>query len=608
VRYVDFAGLRPKLKPESLSTAFAQEAVNLDLYRGELLPLRGPKLYGQAVSPSGVPLSVAPASLFQVGKLVIGWPQHTWAVIDPRAMPGDTAFMFVEDGAMWWQATSRVVKQLPPIRMGVCRPSAAPTAATLAGAGCAQLATPMECVPGTGDCPEIPPEARAYVCCWVRDYDDCAGRHEQSAPSPPVFVTVQDREAVILTPPAAPLGVTRVMWYRWVAGTNGQSIALFVGEGEPGLPFVDTTCPGDLGHDLPSARWFEPPCDVKGIALAGDNSVVVWSGNRLWMSEPRLPHAFDHDRGVRIIDHQIVGIVGQIQRREAATTYELHIVTDGRPFVAVGPTPEKLEVRMIKEDAPCLSVSSITDMTAGRTGWASPFGFVSTTGDRVVSETDAFMTDNEWGQERPDLMSAFYFNERVWISAETRGLVLGIPSEGGQRPRTLTTMDLRPRCAVQRIGYPPLVAFDSAGVFEWLRGEPLQFRWRSEEAVFAGITTHAAAKVVARRPEIPRDMDELHTQFTRWMRANPGRDPVVFVQQCGNARAAQLINLLCAKVRIWREGSPAQWQHVMVDRPFRLPRLPRALRWSIEVRATFPVIEVHYNTAIADLALEGGSQ
>lgn len=610
MRYVEFAGLTPKRKPESLSTAFAQVAENLDLYRAELLPLRAPRAHSVAISPSGERLAVTPKSLLHIEGVTIGWPVHTWAVLDPRPMPGTTAFIYAEGGALWWQSIDRTRKGAAPVRMGTCRPTVAPQAATIAGVGCPQLDIPMPCVDGTGACPEIPPDARAYVFCWVRDYPDCQGRNEQSPPSPPILISTQDRDAVVLSTPTPPLGVTRVFWYRWVAGAKGQPVALFVGESDAGEAFVDTTCPGDLGHALPSARWFEPPCDVEGVALAGDTSIVVWSGNRLWMSEPRLPHAFDQDLGVRILDHRIMGILGQIQRREQAITYELHVLTDGRPYVGVGALPEKLEIRRIEEDAPCVSVASIIDMTTGRTGWASTFGFVSTTGERVVSETDAFYTDNEWGQVQPEHAAAFYFNERVWISTPAAGLVLGIPSEGGQRPRTLSTMSLKPVCAAHRVGLPPLVAMEGPTVFEWLRGEQMRFRWRSEEAVFAGLAMMAAAKVVARRAEMPRGMDAERARVVTWMARNPGRDPVVFIAGDCELRkhATALLACMCAKVRMWREGQPGQWITVGFDRPFRLPRTNRALRWSIEVEAAFPVIEVHYNTGIADLALEGGNQ
>lgn len=610
MRYVEFAGLTPKRKPESLSTAFAQVAENLDLYRGELLPLRAPKATAPAVDTSGQPMTVTPRSLLHIEGITIGWPEFTWSARDPRSTPGDTAFIYVSGGSLWWQSLDRLLKKSPPVKMGVCRPSTAPQATALAGAGCPQLSLDLPCVPGTGDCPEIPPDPRAYVYCWVRDYPDCQGRNEQSPPSPPAFIDALDQDAVVLSTPTPPLGVTRVFWYRWVAGSKGQAAALFVGESDAGESFVDTTCPGDLGHELPSSRWFEPPCDIVGVAPAGDTSIVVWSGKRLWMSEPRLPHAFDQDIGLRVLDHRIVGVVGQIQRREQSITYELHIATTAHPYLGMGALPEKLEIRKINEDAPCVSRESITDMTAGRTGWASTFGFVSTTGDRVVSETDAFFTDNEWQQLQPEQASAFYFNERVWISTPVESIVLGIPSEGGQRPRTLSTMSLRPVAAAPRVGHPPLVAMEGPTVFEWLRGEPMRFRWRSEEAVFAGLTMMAAAKVVARRAELPRSLDAARAKLDLWMQRNQNRDPTIYVAGDCELRqhATALLASMCARVRLWREGQPGQWITVGFDRPFRLPRTNRALRWSIEVEAAFPVIEVHYNTAIADLALEGGNQ
>ena len=81
MRYRDFSGLTPKLKPQMHTGVFAQEAHNLDLYGGVLRPLRTPGMERECVGVDGTPMAAAPETIYDAGGVWVGcaWVGDAWA-------------------------------------------------------------------------------------------------------------------------------------------------------------------------------------------------------------------------------------------------------------------------------------------------------------------------------------------------------------------------------------------------------------------------------------------------------------------------------------------------------------------------------------------------
>ncbi|HQL53500.1 MAG TPA: hypothetical protein PLQ87_02245, partial [Phycisphaerae bacterium] len=315
MRFTNFSGLLPKVKPQGLDMSHAKVAHNLDVdSSGTLVGLRAPGHADAAVSVSGEQFTGEPAALHRAGGHWVAFSQRTSIAQDTQGPLQYGAFLFVQDQRLYWQSPERIAAKLAPVAVGTCAPELPPAAVAIEGLGCVEQHSDLPCVtdplaPG-GVCLPQTPILRMYVHTWVRRYPGCEGREEESAPSPPAEIECLDTDAPSLTTAEPlPAGVTSVRWYRSAVGTKGQVVMLFCGE-TSGATLVDMACASALGEPLRTVHHFPPPGCVDGVANLGDALVLVWSGKRFWVSQPFKPYAFDVDRDEFVLGFDIVGILG----------------------------------------------------------------------------------------------------------------------------------------------------------------------------------------------------------------------------------------------------------------------------------------------------------
>jgi hypothetical protein len=610
MRYRNFGGIIPKLKPQTHDVAFAQVAHNLDLYSGELRPLRAPGLERAVVDVFGNVMTATAQTVYRAGEMLVGFPEHTWVIPDTVGALEHERFLYVANGKLMWQLADRVAGQQPPIEVGVQPPCDAPTANMLVGAGCAAETIALQCVSATTgeeNCLAPPSILTSYVYTYVKYYSPCQGRMEESQPSPPLCIDVVSGDAPLLSAPPLPAGVDAVRWYREIAGAEG-SVYLFAGETTTPA-FLDNLCPLALGEPLNTSLGLPPPACVDGVARVGDNMTVLWHGRQLYVSEPHQPHLYNVDRDTFDIPFDIVAVRGLEDRVEDSFTYSAHVLTTGKPYRMAGTLPENLEIRETQDWHPCVSVRSVCDMRGG-TGYASPYGFVRFSGTACEVLTDNYMTENEWQQTMPHDVRAAWWAGRVWMCwAYKDGYNMVVEEAGGARPKMLLTHSVRADALnATADGRLWVAQSGTTGAMQWGEGAPLMYTWHGLEEVQSGLWKPSAIKVVSDFMRRRYNHEELYATYHVWASSQPEPTAEAFVQQHPEWRhmLAQLRECPTITVQVLRDAHMVYRRSINDSRPFRIPRSVRAIEWSVKVQGYTPVREIHIQSSIADLNQEGG--
>ena len=609
MRYLNFQGLLPKTKSQALDTAHGDVAQNLDVGRGTLRGFLAPGNAQQAVHPDGHRYDQDfPRTLHHAGGMWFAWAGTVSVAPDTAVGAASDSFLFVDAGALWWQSPARAASRLAPVKVGVCPPQAPGGALALAGDGCAEAAPQLACVtpaaPAGAPCLPGTPELRGYVHTFVRHYPGCEGRMEESAPSPITTVEVLPGDGVALTAPVPiPADVDEVRWYRSVPGTNGQVVWLYAGSG---TMFVDRNCAIELGEPLNTEGHLPPPECLEGVAAVGDAMTVLWSGRRLWVSVPFMPHAYVLERDQFEVTADIVDIRARTGAVEGQHTFTAHILTKGRPYRMEGALQEKVELYQVADNQPC--VGSVCDMK-GATGYLAPSGYVVFDGSRVESITAPWITDRDasW-LHRLGAPAAAYHDERLWLFWPDRdGLVFVV--DGKYRPQSMVTHTVHAGAALVPEGHGLHVAGRRGAVLEWGVGAPMRWVWRSAVEVTAGRWRPGAFKVVSDKAWHWHDIDGASLAFTEWRRVHGDcGTPAMFIEQHPEwlHLLAQLESGYHHDVVVYREGREVGVYVAGDSRPLRLHRWPHSTEWAIQVSGYGEVREVHLQASITDLAQDGG--
>lgn len=619
MRDLTFKGIQPKHIPQKLAEGYGAIAHNLDLYDGTLKGLGAPVIVAGTHSPDGTRLDEPAATIYKAGATWVGWPTHTFVVPDTVGEHDWASFLYVQAGQLWWQSEQRLLEQCAPVLLGTCPPDTEPTAFTIPCTPCAtsgEPRMPLACVvdasgPGAQPCLPATPHARLYVHTWTRDFPCCTARMEESAPSPPVVIDVLDGEAVMLRATAqAPPGVTGTRWYRGVVGTDGGLAWLHAGDDNGGR-FIDDKRAIELGSPLTTADHYPPPgCPLEGVALLGNARVVVWAGKTLWASHDHAPGSFDLDRHVYRLPYDIVGAIGVTSMLEQAETFETHVVTTGKPYRLDNDTASmRVAVREVQAWQPCISAASLCDMH-GRSGYASPYGFVRFSGEGVEVLSDVYWTDKEWQLIEPARMRAVFWHERLWLGwPDRKGFAIGMAPDDGARPRTLVSFDPRVSAWYARADVPlHLAGGPAAAVYEWGRGAPMTWVWRSSTHVSNDVWHPTTVKVVTGEGWTWHGQHEATLTFGEWV-AQGRAEADFFVahpqyahlmpQLTGAASGGHLFVLYRGTREVFRRKVPNQ-------RAVSMPRIARHTEWGYTISGREPVREVHLQERVPELATTGG--
>ncbi len=277
--------------------------------------------------------------------------------------------------------------------LGLPAPTAALSVSTLAG--------------GTGEL-----TSSYYVYTYVNDWG------WESAPSPVSTENNRpsDAQATLsgfALPPAGNYQINRMRIYRTATGSSGATDFFFLREIAIGTQST-TDDLRDLGEVCPTVAWAMPPENLTHLSALWNGMLAGISGNRIRFCEPYVAYAWPENYDVIPPDSNPValGVFGQ----------QLVVLTNGRPLVVSGSSPDSLDQQLIDLPQACVAPRSVVSMGSG-VAWASEDGlcWLGSGGARLL--TAGVLTRADWQALKPaSIMGAYY-----------EGLYLGSFDDGSGR-------------------------------------------------------------------------------------------------------------------------------------------------------------------------------
>lgn len=181
--------------------------------------------------------------------------------------------------------------------------------------------------------------------------------------------------------------------YRTNTGSEG-AIFQYVDQVPYGTAsYADSVDPSDLQEELQSADWVAAPDDNATLYPYGPLASLVeypggilagHSGKTVYLTVPYVPTAWPYSY---TISELIVGLV--------VIQSGLLILTQGKPYLLTGTSPDAMAMVPIESYQPCVSARSIVDL-GDYAIYASPNGLVLAQGNTVELITEGLFDTRTW--------------------------------------------------------------------------------------------------------------------------------------------------------------------------------------------------------------------
>ena len=409
-----FSGIAPGVSPRLLSEQFAQTAENVDFESGRLTPVTSD-------SDTFTLTNTARRSIFFYRDTNwLQWNDDGVSVVE-GPIPADTLdrlYWTGEDYPRMGTATTIVAGSSYPnasFRLGVPAPVSAPTISKS----------------GTADTTQTPDDV-AYVYTCVTAFG------EEGPPSPASNVLERtNTETVTIPMPSTehPSGNynfgtgAKKRIYRSNTGSTNTTFQ-FVAE----VSFATTTYDDSsesfaLGEVLPSGTWIGPPDDdtslypdgpLVGLIAVANGVFAGFTGKRLCLSEPFLPHAWPISYRITL-EEDIVAI--------GSVTNGIVALTDGAPYFVTGVDPSAMTAIKLDIAQACVNDKSVVDMGEYLL-YAGPDGLVAVSGGEGEVVTNGLISAKQWNDNfNPTTYRAFRY-ENTYVAFWSGGGFVYDPRAG----------------------------------------------------------------------------------------------------------------------------------------------------------------------------------
>ena len=424
-----FSGVAPAVDNRRLGEQFGQTAENIDFESGALAPS---KTNGSDVALSNGTRSSMyfyEADVSGGGAKLLQWNDENISVVK-GPVPNDSF------DRLYWTGEGGAFGNDAYPRIGT---NASMIAGSVYPAGSFRLGVPAPTGPtsvakqGTPDDTQTPFDV-SYVYTFVTDIGE---EGPPSAASTPIVLTDTEEVVVQLPSSAHPTNAqpdfnlgsnAKKRIYRSNTGSTNTQFQ-FVGEvAFSATTFTDDKDGDELGEVLPSEGWIPPPNGVPGDnnrsatgALQGliplSNGILAgFTGNRLCLSEPFLPHAWPISYRITI-DETIVGI--------ASSTQGVIVLTKGFPFIVSGVDPSAMSAIKIDMAQACINKNSIVDM-GEFVLYAAPDGLVAIAGNQGRLITSGIITPSQWEADfKASTIKAFRYENKYVAFYDDSGVGKG---------------------------------------------------------------------------------------------------------------------------------------------------------------------------------------
>lgn len=529
-----FLGENRAVRSTLLPSAVGTISLNQKPGRGDLRPWKNPTTV--ATVPAGR------RTIYRMGRDVasdsqywLSWPTVVHAVTGLVADDTTERTYYTGDGAP--KATNNVLAlsatPYPTANrpLGIPAPTTKPTITPLAAGSSSVQQTYF------------------YVYTYVNDWG------WESAPSPPSdastrkidgTVTISDFVAV----PAGNYNVTGIRIYRTQGTSSGATDFFYLRDVAYSIPTSTTDDNRNLGAALETATWLPAPADLKYLTSLWNGMLAGISNGAVRFCEPNVPYAWPPTYDVLPPDSKPValGVFGQ----------NLVVLTNNRPIMVVGSTPEAMDSSPIPMSQACVAPDSVVSMGSG-VAWASEDGLAwyGDGGPRLL--TAGSMTREDWQALVPSSMTGQMYE----------GLYFGSYDDGGGRKGFIVDPGNPDSLLFLSTGYSgmhfdelrdQLYVLSGTNVQKWDAGSAMTYRFRSKRFTMPAPLNFPCAQVVA------------------------DSYPVT--------------------LRVYADGTLRHTEVVASRRGFRLPSGFRADEWQIEVEGTPAVESVTLATSMAELSAQ----
>ena len=409
-----FSGIAPGVSPRLLAEQFAQLAENIDFESGRLNP----------VTDESDTLTLANSTrrsiFFYRDTNWLQWNEDDVSVVE-GPIPADTLdrlYWTGQDYPRIGVASTIISGSSYPqasFRLGVPAPANAPTTSKT----------------GTPDATQTPDDV-SYVYTFVTAFGE---------EGPPSLASTSfertDTETVTISLPSSDhpsgnynfgAGAKKRVYRSNTGSTNTQF--QFLAE----VPFTtvsvsDTTSSFALGEVLPSDTWIGPPDDDTSLypdgpmqwLIAVANGVFAgFTGKRLCLSEPFLPHAWPVDYRITL-EEDIVAI--------GSVTNGIVALTDGAPYFVTGIDPSAMTAVKLDIAQACINKRSVVDM-GDYLLYAGPDGLVAVSGGEGEVVTNGLISPKQWNDDfNPTTYRAFR-HENTYVAFYSGGGFVYDPRAG----------------------------------------------------------------------------------------------------------------------------------------------------------------------------------
>lgn len=277
--------------------------------------------------------------------------------------------------------------------------------------------------------------------------------------------------------------------------------------GDSSYDFTDDFNPLNLSDILASDEYDAPPDDLQGLIAAQNNILAGFVGNKLYLSEPALPHAWPIAYTVTF-EYEIVGL--------APVNGAILVATKGYPYLVSGSDPASgMSIQRIDALYPCLNRKGIVAMNYGvvyptHDGLAvfSPSG-----GPNII--TRANFNNDTWAVELdPNTIVGEFYGDAYLASHSTGGFAFEPDKTiGGQ----FVDLDFTYTAS----WYDPIegrlycVTGTNGDVYEWdnLNQPALTQEWKSKVIKTTDMINLGAARVIADYAEVTITWDQASLQW-----------------------------------------------------------------------------------------------
>ena len=414
-----FSGIAPAVSSRLLGEQFAQTSQNIDFEAGRITPIT------EETTTTTLTASTRGSIYYyenSVGNQWLQWDQDYIKVIE-GPIPGDTKNRLYWSGHTYPRMSynTAIVSGSAPFpttdyRLGI----PAPAALTIGDPANAQdtTTTPIDV---------------AYVATYVSNFG------EEGPPSPVTATKTftPSTQTITITFPSVPSGAyalaasagtfpqaAKIRLYRSAVGSTQAAFQLVTELAISASSHTDNAQPATLAEVIPSTTWIGPPDDdtslypdgpMQGLIPVANGVFAGFTGRRLCLSEPFLPHAWPISYRITL-EKEIIAI--------ATTGNGIVCLTDGKPYFETGTDPSAMVAVEIDLAQACVNKFSVVDM-GDYVLYAGPDGLCAIAGTDGSVVTKGLISPAQWNADFAPTTYKAFKHEGTYVAfhATTSGWV-----------------------------------------------------------------------------------------------------------------------------------------------------------------------------------------